>query len=281
MMEQYAGKMPADYEKLRALPGIGDYTAGAISSIAFGLLYPAVDGNVLRVMSRIACSEADITKEQTKKKLKEDLTIIMPKKSGDFNQSLMELGATICLPNGKPLCEQCPVMHLCRAFHAEREMELPVKSAKRARRIEKRVVYVISYEGRVLLHRRERKGLLAGLWEFPNVLLEEGGQAAKEKAAVPEKGYVLSWAAFLEKVQFRVQKTKKAKHIFSHVEWHMEGVWIEVEADRTFVEEAQLRVVQLLQKMTQQTDTMENWVFATAEELQEIYAIPSAFEAFL
>ena len=169
LVEQYDGKMPADYEKIRALPGIGDYTAGAISSIAFGLPYPAVDGNVLRVMSRITCSEEDIAKESTKKKLKEDLINVLQGQDGrnrggeqaelrtkeitgdgpgnpygDFNQSLMELGATVCLPNGKPLCEQCPVMHLCKAFHAGREQELPIKSAAKARRIEHRKVYLIT-----------------------------------------------------------------------------------------------------------------------------------------
>lgn len=274
LVEQYGGEMPADYEKIRALPGIGDYTAGAISSIAFGLPFPAVDGNVLRVMSRITCSEEDIAKESTKKKLKEDLTKILQGRDGrncggeqeelrtkettgdgpgnlygDFNQSLMELGATVCLPNGKPLCEQCPVMHLCKAFHAGRETELPVKSAAKARRIEKRRVYVISYEGKILLHRREKKGLLAGLWEFPNELPE-----------------------FLSGAQLRkTGKTKPAKHIFSHVEWHMEGIRLEVQT-------AESGSVPL---GTEVGEIPEDWAFATPQELQEKYPIPSAFEAFV
>ena len=272
LMERYGGEMPPDYEKLRELPGIGDYTAGAISSIAFGLPYPAVDGNVLRVMSRIACNEEDIAKEQTKQKLKEDLISIMPKQSGEFNQSLMELGATVCLPNGKPLCEQCPVMHLCRAFHAGRETELPVKSGKKARRIERRTVLVISYGGRALLHRREKKGLLAGLWEFPNFLMRSmEAEVEQLQSGLPE-------------TLLTVQKTKKAKHIFSHVEWHMEGIWITAEAaaEEAVAEERQKRLVETVRKlMDMPTGEPEAWVFATPPEMREKYPIPSAFEAFL
>ena len=296
LVEQYDGEMPADYEKIRALPGIGDYTAGAISSIAFGLPYPAVDGNVLRVMSRITCSEEDIAKESTKKKLKEDLTNVLQGQDGrnrggeqaklrtkeitgdgpgnpygDFNQSLMELGATVCLPNGKPLCEQCPVMHLCKAFHAGREQELPIKSAAKARRIEKRRVYVISYEGKILLHRREKKGLLAGLWEFPNELTEESAANGADDGvsgvtAISENQKVhgeIEVPELLSGAQLhQTGKTKPAKHIFSHVEWHMEGIRLEVQS--------------LLG-----SEISPDWAFATPQELQEKYPIPSAFEAFV
>lgn len=268
LVEQYDGQMPADYETIRALPGIGDYTAGAISSIAFGLPYPAVDGNVLRVMSRITGSEEDIAKERTKQKMKEDLTAIMPKESGDFNQSLMELGATVCLPNGKPLCEQCPVMHLCKAFHTGRETELPVKSGKKERRIEKRTVYLVFCGEKVLLHRRPKKGLLAGLWEFPNVLTEtlrlqepdSAGESRKERMPM-------------------VRKDKKAKHIFSHVEWHMEGARIETEESQDW----EARLTALVQGLTggSITSPADDWVFVTPEELQDTYPVPSAFEAYV
>ena len=257
LTKQYGGEMPADYEAIRALPGIGDYTAGAIASIAFGLPYPAVDGNVLRVMSRVACNEEDIAKEQTKRKLKEDLTAIMPAQSGDFNQSLMELGAMVCLPNGKPLCEQCPVMHLCKAFHAGRETELPIKSGKKERRIENRLVYLVCQDGKVLIHRRAKKGLLAGLWEFPNVLAEQ------EK--ITEEGTLLQEILrqyITEEAEGKVKKGKNAKHIFSHVEWHMKGIWIEAD-----------------EAVSVQTD--ESWRFVTTQELKDTYAIPSAFEAYL
>ena len=273
LVEEYGGEMPADYEAIRSLPGIGDYTAGAIASIAFGLPFPAVDGNVLRVLSRITCSEDDIAKESTKKKLKEDLISVLQAEAmgkcqdrqawkaakdgsgnyyGDFNQSLMELGATVCLPNGKPLCEQCPVMHLCKAFHAGREQELPVKTGAKARRIEKRRVYVIFCEGKVLLHRREKKGLLAGLWEFPNELAEDGSKLLE---------------AFSGVQLCRTGKTKQAKHIFSHVEWHMEGIWLEVQKPA--------------EKESVSGIASPDWVLATSRELQDKYPIPSAFEAFV
>lgn len=319
LAEQYGGVLPADYEVIRSLPGIGDYTAGAISSIAFGLPYPAVDGNVLRVMSRITCSEEDIAKEQTKQKLKEDLTkVFLTQKSdasrekqrqrssgqghqptgaigdersnlyGDFNQSLMELGATVCLPNGKPLCEQCPVMHLCKAFHAGRESELPVKSGIKARRIEKRRVYVLSCEGKILLHRREKKGLLAGLWEFPNVLVEESGKKKEEQVALAARDLEqLGLAELISDGSMTIQKTKKAKHIFSHVEWHMEGIWLEIAKGK--------EAVRLLpatchtgkgqagagKQAEERTEPPTEWVFSTVAEMQERYAIPSAFEAFV
>lgn len=250
IMEQYDGEMPGNYEKLRGLPGIGDYTAGAIASIAFGLPYPAVDGNVLRVMSRIACNRADITKDDTKRSLTEELKSIMPKESGDFNQSLMELGATVCIPNGKPLCEQCPVMHLCRAFQNGQEMQLPVKAPKKERRIEKRTVYLVFLGDKVLLHRREGKGLLAGLWEFPNCIREKSNR-----------------------------KGKKAKHIFSHVEWHMEGIRIEVQNREEMTEQEHLEYWR--QQLAEGPEGQERWVFATVKEMKEKYPIPSAFEAYV
>jgi len=271
LVEQYGGEMPADYDKIRALPGIGDYTAGAISSIAFGMRYPAVDGNVLRVMSRIVCNEEDITKESTKRKLKEDLTNVIPERSGDFNQSLMELGATVCLPNGKPLCDKCPVMHLCKAFHEGKETVLPVKSGTKARRVEKRVVYVISYGERILLHRRAKKGLLAGLWEFPNVLTEGKGLAP---ARLSEMLKDLNG----NDADFKIKKGKKAKHIFSHVEWHMEGIEIETKKTEGNIPE---RLTELIGHLTGEDRTPEDWVFATRQEMRETYPIPSAFEAYV
>lgn len=269
LTEQYKGEMPADYEVIRSLPGIGDYTAGAIASIAFGLPYPAVDGNVLRVMSRITCSEEDIAKEATKRKLNEDLTNVFrekPTRYGDFNQSLMELGATVCLPNGKPLCDTCPVMHLCQAFHEGRETELPVKSGKKDRRIEKRQVLVLCYEGRFLLHKREEKGLLSGLWEFPNVLLGEA-----------------------DGVVFRRNKVKKAKHIFSHVEWHMEGIFVECEkTEGQDIPESQdgmtdrlIATVRRWMGREGDRDGTSEFVFATRAQIKEDYSVPSAFSAFL
>ena len=209
VMEEYGGELPADYEALKKLPGIGSYTAGAIASIAFGIPEPSVDGNVLRVLKRIAASFDDITKEKVKKELEEDVRGIMPKeRPGEFNQSLMELGATVCLPNGKPLCEQCPVMHLCKAFHQGVEQQIPVKPPKKERKVEERTVYVIRQEFKnpveIILHKRPQTGLLAGMWELPN----EEGHLSEEavKRLFPAAG---------------IKRLPDGKHIFSHVEWRM------------------------------------------------------------
>ncbi len=209
VVQEYGGELPAEYEAIKKLPGIGSYTAGAIASIAFAIPEPAVDGNVLRVLKRIAASFDDITKDKVKKELEEDLRRIMPKdRPGDFNQSLMELGATVCLPNGKPLCEQCPVMHLCRAHHQKIELKLPVKSPKKERKIEERTVFVIQQQSgmplEIVLHKRPEKGLLAGMWEFPNL----EGHLKKEEVEI------LFPSA-------QIVRLPDGKHIFSHVEWRL------------------------------------------------------------
>jgi A/G-specific adenine glycosylase len=209
VMEQYGGELPADYEALKSLPGIGSYTAGAIASIAFGLPEPSVDGNVLRVLKRIAASYDDITKEKIKKELEDDVRSIMPKdRPGDFNQSLMELGATVCLPNGKPLCEQCPVMHLCKAFHQGVELQIPVKPPKKERRMEERTVFIIKEEYKtpveIVLHKRPDSGLLSGMWELPNV--EQHLAMEQVQKMFPEA---------------ELKRLPDGKHIFSHVEWRL------------------------------------------------------------
>ena len=275
LAEQYDGEMPADYEAIRGLPGIGEYTAGAIASIAFGLPFPAVDGNVLRVLSRITGSEEDIAKEKTKQAVRERLLRVMPKRSGDFNQSLMELGATVCLPNGRPLCENCPVMHLCTAFHEGKETELPVKSGKKERRIEKRRVYLISCDGKILLYRREKKGLLAGLWEFPNALAEEQNVQEELRTTLRE-GLAKELP---QDIKVTVTKGKKAKHIFSHIEWHMEGIHIQAE-DRNRPDLSD-RLLAFAERLTGKEKKPEDAVFVTPAELREIYAVPSAFDAYV
>ncbi len=196
---EYNGKFPADHNLIRALPGIGDYTAGAICSIAFGLPVPAVDGNVLRVVARISGDETDITTPAMKKKVTAALQTVIPQKApGDFNQALMELGALVCLPNGAPLCDKCPAAPFCRAHLEDRTDKLPVKAAKKERRVEQRDVFLIFHEGKVALRRRKPRGLLAGLWEFPN-------EPAPALSPVPGAEH----------------RGPRTKHIFSHVEWHM------------------------------------------------------------
>ena len=170
VVEEYGGKLPADYRKLLALKGIGNYTAGAIASIAYGIPVPAVDGNVLRVVSRIKESRQDIMKQSVRREIEEELQKIMPAACpGDFNQALMELGALVCVPNGEPKCKECPAAFCCGAcLHGTTE-EIPVKGAKKERKVEERTVLVIQDGRMTAIHRRPAKGLLAGLYELPNI----------------------------------------------------------------------------------------------------------------
>jgi len=256
---EYGSELPADYDKLLQLPGIGAYTAGAIASIAFQIPIPAVDGNVLRVMKRIAGSYDDITKESVKKLLTQDLQCIMPKdRPGDFNQAIMDLGATVCLPNGKPLCEKCPIMHLCEAFHKDLTMQIPVKPARKERRLEDKTILLIEYQDKYAIHKRPAKGLLAGLWELPNIEGRLNGE--KLKLWLKEQG--LS--------SINVAKLGEAKHIFSHIEWHMIGYHVILKEENSSGQR-----------------TIDNFcrensnVWADQDEIRNKYSIPSAFSAFV
>lgn len=249
VMDQYGGELPADREELKKLPGIGSYTSGAIGSIAFQLPVAAVDGNVLRVMKRIAGSFDDITKEKIKKELEEDIEAIIPKsRPGDYNQSLMELGATVCLPNGKPLCDKCPVMHLCKAFHNGDELKIPVKPKKKERVIEEKTVLVMECAGSYAIRKRTEKGLLHGLWELPNI---EG------KLSIIQMEETIKKLASHAKV---VRKLTEAKHIFSHKEWHMIGYYIEVERKEDV--------------------PLPELIWVDYQSIREDYSLPSAFEAY-
>lgn len=249
VMEEYGGELPADYDKLLKLPGIGSYTAGAIASIAFQIPVPAVDGNVLRVMKRIAGSYDDITKDKVKKELEQDLREVMTKeRPGDYNQSLMELGATVCLPNGKPLCNVCPLMHLCEAFHKGTQMQIPVKPPKKPRKIEQKTVFVLEYQGKYALHQRKNKGLLAGLWELPN--LDESYSMDKLEDALNLWGLQAD----------SIARLGEAKHIFSHIEWHMLGYYLK------------------LKNVNAVPFNDLTWV--TEEEVFSIYPLPTAFDAY-
>lgn len=241
IMTDFGGAFPSRYEDILTLAGVGEYTAGAVASIAFGEAVPAVDGNVLRVVTRITGDPSDIGRPETKAAVRQALSEIIPLAfPGQFNQALMELGALVCLPNGAPLCDKCPLAPLCRAHLEERTGELPVKAPKKARRIEERKVWLIFREGRVALRRRPGKGLLASLWELPNTLKEED---------------ISSWALH----PLRMDDAGRGKHIFSHIEWHMEGIRLEVAADRL----------------------PEGWVWADWTDFREKYPVPNAFAPFL
>lgn len=247
IVKEYNGKIPGDYDALLSLNGIGAYTAGAIGSIAFDLQVPAVDGNVMRVLSRLWGDDSDILKEKTKKEMGKRIQEYIPKdRPGDFNQALIELGAIVCIPNGKPLCERCPWDTVCRAYKEDRIDQLPVKKPKKARRKEYKTVFLMETEDKVALHKRAEKGLLAGLWEFPNV----PGRLDMEE--IEEQ--LQRWGIEAD----RLQPAGKGKHIFSHVEWHMQGVKVRLEK-------------------TVSTGYFQ-WIYK--KDLENTYALPSAFEIF-
>ena len=220
------GVFPDTYEGLLALPGVGDYTASAIASAAFGRREAAVDGNVLRVVMRIADCGADIAEPKVKAAVRGAVQAVMPEKAEEiriFNQAMMELGATVCVPNGEPKCGVCPAQDFCLACAHGTAMALPVKKAKKARRVEEKTVYVLVRDGKAALRRRGEQGLLAGLWEFPNV----PGKLEESHAAAPLKEWGLVPKAWKRKLT--------AKHIFTHVEWHMTGYVLEVEGEGPFL----------------------------------------------
>lgn len=243
VMEEFGGSFPNTYESILSLAGVGEYTAGAISSIAFGIPVPAVDGNVLRVVSRLTGDSGDILKPDTKKRMRAALLETMPKTfPGDYNQALMELGATVCLPNGAPLCEQCPAFSFCTARVEGRTGELPVKAPKKARRVEHRTVFLIFYNGKIALRRRPARGLLARLWEYPNELCSEVAPLER-------------WGI----TPLRLEHGGTGKHVFSHIEWHMNAMVVEAAGP----------------------ELPSSWVWAGRGELERTYAVPNAFQSFI
>lgn len=250
LVEHYDGKLPASYDLLLELPGIGNYTAGAIASIAYGIPAPAVDGNVLRVVMRYLNCEDDIMKQSVRRQMERAILEVIPKEQpGEFNQALMELGEVICIPNGRPLCEKCPLMSACQGHTAGRELELPVKPEKKSRRIEKKTILLFENEGKIGIAKRPEQGLLAGLWEFPG--LDGYRTISQIKQWLDERGVA----------ENQVSRLKGGKHIFSHVEWHMRGYWIQVKE--------------------KQQDIVPELIWVEKTELQKQYAIPVAFHIFL
>lgn len=168
--ENYKGKMPTSYAELLKLSGIGEYTAGAIASISYQEKVPAVDGNVLRVISRVLASKEDVLLPETKKEITKKLSEIMPEEAGDFNEGLMELGEKICIPNTTPLCEKCPIQPFCIANKENLTNEIPVRIKKQKRRIEEKTVFIVKNKDEIAIRKREKTGILANLYEFPNVI---------------------------------------------------------------------------------------------------------------
>ncbi len=249
IVEQYGGEFPQTYEEIRGLSGIGNYTAGAVSSFAFGIPKPAVDGNVLRVVSRLTASRKDIMKAGVRRQIEEDVEEVIPADApGDFNQGMIELGALVCVPNGAPKCEACPLAEICRAKALGIQSELPVKAKAKERRIEKRTVLIFKDEEKTAIRKRPAKGLLAGMYELPNV---EGHLTEQE---------VIDYGKTIGLMPVRVRRLDPAKHVFSHVEWHMIGYEV-------LVDELEKRC-------------SEKLIFAAHSEICEKYPVPAAFSAY-
>lgn len=246
--EEYGGELPQTAKELRKLAGIGPYTAGAVASIAYGLPEPAVDGNVLRVVSRLLADPSDIMLTPTRERVTKQLRETYPEAGEEcrvMTQAWMELGERVCIPNGTPKCEECPVRALCLAHEVGAEEEYPVRSAKKPRRIEQKTVLLLFCGDRFAVRRRPESGLLAGLWEFPSL----DGTVGEEEVR-----------AYLRSIGLEagmVVPTAPAKHIFTHIEWHMSGFV----ADIPTVGESGL-----------------TWV--TAREWRQEYAAPTAYRAF-
>ena len=251
VMEEYGGELPADFEALLKLKGIGNYTAGAIASIAYGIPVPAVDRNVLRILMCVSEDDSDIMKQSVKSEAERLLLPVIPKDNAAMlTQAMMELGATVCVPNGEPKCGECPWQKHCLAFAHQSFQSLPRKGKPKPRKIEEKTVLVIRDGEKVLLHRRPKKGLLAGMYEFPNL----EGHLSREEVARYVEG--------LELLPLKIEPLEQAKHIFSHIEWQMTGYMVRVAQ----LDEADLH--------------KEGYVFAESYVSEEKYAIPAAFSRY-
>ena len=244
ILEDYGGSFPKTYEEVLALPGIGPYTAGAICSIAYDLPTPAVDGNVLRLVSRLWDDETPIDTPAMKNRVTAALAAIYPKNAGTFTQALMELGATVCGPDRAPECGICPCQGICRGHAQGHPERLPKKSPKREKRLEEKTVFILECQGRYALGRRGDKGLLAGLWEFPNLEGLLSPQQALERLE--------EWGLHPRDIQKIIHR----KHVFTHIIWQMQGVYASVEEPR------------------------EGFTWMTPEEIEEQAALPTAFRLF-
>ncbi len=244
--EHFGGALPTTAAELRTLPGIGDYTAGAIASIAFGEPEPAVDGNVLRVMARLCGCDDDILLLSTKRRVADALRAIYPtgNEATVLTESLMELGETVCIPNGRPKCESCPVRTLCTAYHTDRIDELPRKSTKKARKDLAYTVFLLFCDGKIALRKRPSEGLLADMWELPNV----NGHLSPDDAI----NCCHAWQTEPQKCM----PCGKSTHIFTHLNWNMIGYRVTC------------------------AYPSEAFVWVSPEELTSTYALPTAFRYY-
>ena len=244
IMADYAGQFPTQYADILALPGIGEYTAGAICSIAFNQPRAAVDGNVLRVISRILDDATPIDQPAFKTAVRIALEDIYPTQAGDFTQALMELGATICGPNRQPDCDHCPCREFCLGHQHGTAGQLPTKLPKKQRKTEDMTVFILSCDGKYAIQKRPSNGLLADLWQFPNLpghLDTQGALTAAEQ-----------WGLHPRAIHRQVLR----KHIFTHIQWQMLGYYLEV------------------------AEPAGDFVWMTADEINTTAALPTAFRQF-
>ena len=244
IMERHGGVFPRFYDEILALPGIGEYTAGAICSIAYDQRIPAVDGNVLRVVSRLLEDPTPIDLPACKTKVKALLQEIYPAEAGEFTQALMELGATVCGPNRQPDCENCPCRAFCGAAAHKTAEQFPVKLPKKERRTEQMTVLILSCDGKYALQKRPDQGLLASLWQFPNI--SGHLQTAQAVEVIQDMG--LRPRELLRQVE--------RSHIFTHIRWDMRGFYLEVQ------------------------ETAGGFVWLSADEIEKSAALPTAFRQF-
>ena len=254
IMENYGGRMPDTYEELLKLKGIGSYTAGAVASIAYKRAVPAVDGNVLRVVSRLRKDDRPSGDPEMKADVERDLMDVIPlDRPGDFNQALMELGACVCIPNGAPLCHSCPLEFLCMAHRDKAETQYPKKTTKKPRKVEEKTILVIRHKDRTALRKRPERGLLAGMYEFPSM------------AGFCSDNEVVAYLAESGIRVLRIQPLEDAKHIFTHREWHMKGYMIRVDELESACPGG----------------PAGDWIYVDLHETKEGYPIPSAFAAYM
>lgn len=241
MIEEYDGLIPNNQKDLESLPGIGSYTSGAILSIAFDKPYTAVDGNVLRVFARILGNTNNIKDPAVKTEIKSVVSTLLPdRRNGDYNQALMEIGATVCKPNGIPDCMNCPLKLFCIAYNKDLLDKIPMKQVKKKRRQEEKTIFILNFNNTFALDQRPNKGLLAGLYQFPNAV----GHLNNLEV---QKRYPNS---------ISIRPIASSKHIFSHIEWNMRGFYIEL------------------------SKPIDSMLFVSKEEMETKYSIPTAFKTY-
>ena len=247
--EKYEGKMPSTYAELITLSGIGEYTAGAIASIAYNERIPAVDGNVLRVISRVTASDKDVLLAETKNEVTEQLKVLMAKQkgnfqAGDFNEALMELGELICLPNGEPNCQECPLQKNCIAYKEGLTQELPKREKKLKRKEEDKTVFLfISKDNKIAVRKKNEKGVLNGMYELPN---NEGRIEELKDIEEVLKQWNLKG--------MKIENIGEHQHIFTHITWKMMAYRIIVEKEN------------------------EEFIWISKKQLEKDYALPTAFK---